>query len=341
MPEDTKFPVTRTDSISRLFLALDERVTAFSAFRRAFEAGAWPSAGVGVDELGASSGGKARKPTIECVALTDEAAISDAREALAHHPDARLILVYQNPASFVAAGAIEKGTASALGTWREESQRLLETVRRQRHQIVLVDGHAGLATPSALVGQIAQRLGCELERSLLVDYPETPTVDGVASALADFTIRHDELGGRLIAELEASSLPLPPSYAYTKANVLDIWCQSGEAEGQKAKLQELEQEGDLLLVQLRQVQEELKRYYFVNKDLEEKLRQAQTLSTQREEALTRTVDELARKRKALAAKRKELERKKKQVQDIYRSTSWKLAGPLRKVRRLFSRRARG
>jgi len=340
---------------SPLFLAIDDRATDFIQIQRAFDSGSWGRAEAGAPQNAVSRVAQPPSSAITRISLTDESVVAEAQQTLAREPDARLIFIYQNPAVFLAAQVKPDAGGSPLQVWCDATQQLLENFRKHRRQSILIDGHAAISAPAALAEQVSARLGYVLDLSKLTDAQDSTDVDAVMLALADAAMRHDDAANRLLTELEASSLPLPPPYSDTKANVLDAWRQSGEAEDQKAKLQELERESDLLLVQLHQVQEELEHYYFVNKDLEEKLQQAQTLSTQREEALhqaqtlaiqreealTRTQAELARKRKALAAKRKELERKKRQVQDIYRSTSWKLAGPLRKLRRLFSRRARG
>lgn len=307
--------------VSRLFLAVDGREPAFESILKAFQAAGWPRA-ASAGGPGGRQSGSAGRPATERVVLGDEVAMAQAGDALSKDPGARLVVLYQSPAVFLAAGLEEEGGDIRLAAWQAEARRLLDTVRRHRRQTILVDGHAALAAPGALAEQIRARLRCDLDVAQLQQATAPDAVTGIARMIADYAVRHDAAASMLAAEWQASSLPLAPPAEAEVAEAIAEW-RKGEA-GSPAKLRELQEENDLLLAQLHETQEELEPYLLAGRGTVLDPNAAAELKRLRAE-VTKTTRQLATRNK--------------QIEEIYQSKSWKLTAPLRKVVDLMSRGA--
>jgi hypothetical protein len=142
--------------------------------------------------------------------------------------------------------------------------------------------------------------------------------------LANQFVAQADLPVHILPELLACTFPLTDD-GY-KAPRLDVNALSGEykakveTEKKSAEyLKEIEEENNLLLKELHRVQEELEVYFFKNKDVSSEV-----------DRLLEKIKEQDRKIKSIEW---ELGRAKTKIEQIRRSTSWKITGPIRVLKR--------
>lgn len=177
---------------------------------------------------------------------------------LESHPDAHLMIAVSLPALAIAAH-LENGTSpeEALSEWHASTLILLQLVRLNRRRISLVFTEAAMAAPKAFLEALAHRLQVELApRQLETQQPELP--GSLWRLIADYAMQSSMDARTLVAELEATALPIPaPEYSGLPPmdRVVSEYQTSVETPTRLAG--KLKEEKDLLLQQLQQVKEEL------------------------------------------------------------------------------------
>ncbi len=186
-------------------------------------------------------------------------------ENLARHPEAHLLVTVSLPTMAIAA-RLEQGTKpdQALTEWEASILKLLELVRPNRRRTSLVFIEAAMAAPTVFLKTLAQRLRIEPpHRQLEAQQPELP--GSFWHLIADYAMRQSIDTRDLVAELEATALPLPApenSGLPSAGLVFEEYQNSiekpirlaGQLETQAGKLKD---ENQLLSKQLQQVQKEL------------------------------------------------------------------------------------
>ena len=263
------------------------------------------------DALEAAVSGSGGDLFISRSALGSAQSLRDASDRLAADPNARLLIVYEDPVAALSLELENGADDLRLNDWIEQAERVLEVFRRQRKQVMLVDGNAAVANPSNLAQQLVDRLGASFSQ---IDLPplDNPAIT-MSWLIADHVIRTDQTACRLLAELRASSLPIPRGSDSEASALIAHWRNgSGMASGVEAEppvepsdepAEKLKEENELLLLQLHQVQEELEHYFFSNKDLDQEV----------------------------AALKQELGWKRDDIESLHNSMSWRVTAPLRKI----------
>jgi len=271
--------------------------------------------------------------------LVDDLAM--AKALLQAQPKAHALICYDTPERQIA-NCIGKDRApsQALANWMNQIEALLELYREHYQRITLVGQQALHDKPKALFQHLSLRSGIALGRV-------TPEKSEVAAEF-DQSTQHQSAMHRLLAlqalqhppaqrlaeELEASSLPLLDS-----AELFDLLDSThdilkqlpqgeavAESEGEdyqelKAKLEDVQQENDLVIEQLHKTQEELEQYILGNK------------GGRRVEKLERDIQSKNEKLHNFSQKNKQLITKLKsarqELKDLRGSKSWKVTAPLR------------
>ena len=187
---------------------------------------------------------------------------------------AHMLASYPSPAPVIAA-AIASGDqpASAVEQWLNDVQPLLKAFRRARKKILLVEHAAAVAEPSELMRELNQRLHLSLYRPVNGAAPDASELDPVYALMAESALRQDFTARRTLAELEASSLPLPNA---TGLDVIDLSATletyREKAEAPVRKVAPLKQENGTLLEQSNHLKQENARLLRELSQLQEKLR---------------------------------------------------------------------
>lgn len=254
------------------------------------------------------------------------------------------VVVYPNPVLFI--GEMLKAgesTNRALNTWRETTEQLLSRFRQDRRRLTLLDGHAAQAGPELLHRLLADRLPRSVNATGTAEGLQADSEPaGLFELVAAQALRQDETAAALVAELEASSLPLLRAYSID----VDAVLASGLPGTDTSDLDELREENELLFLQLHQVQEELEAHFLENQKKNNDLSNlkaevykargdAKTARDGRDESQAEFVE--AREtweadREALAS---QLEWHAATLTAVRRSLSWRLTAPVRRLLGLF------
>lgn len=279
-------------------------------------------------------------------------ALEDVETRLREDALARAVIVYPNPVMVLGAKLqAEEAMADSLQGWRESTERLLTLFRRDRRRITLLDGNAAQCAP----GLLSQLLGARLSLSIAIaedagaSQPDTEPA-GLPHLVAAQVLRQDDAVATLIAELEASSLPLGPAYRVD----VDAIVADGLAGEGRSEIDALGEENELLLLQLHQVQEELEAHFLESRKLIDAethqaradarqaradVQQARAETKQARLARNSLQAEFNEARRDWKAERKVLTDKLKwsanDLAAIRRSLSWRVTAPLRRVLGLF------
>lgn len=249
-----------------------------------------------------------------------------AKALLQAHPLAHVLICFDTPEDQIAKGISDDCVPSqALANWMNLVESLLELYREHYQRMTLVRQDALFNKQKALFEQLALRSGIALGRVTL-DKPESAEPNqlhqqqSAMKRLLALQALHYSPAQRLVQELEASSLPLVDSVRLL--DFLDvIYDTFKDAPGSNAeanheeyqeleeKLEDLQQENDLVIEQLHKTQEELEKYLLGKKQ-----------NTQKVEKLERDIQQL---RVQLASRNQELK-------SLRSSKSWTLTAPLRK-----------
>ena len=242
---------------------------------------------------------------------------AEAVQSLDGDPAAHLVVLYPNPVLDLAARVAARRESPGLDEWSDAIRRILEGYRRHRRQVTLIDSDAAQTDPAGLSAVVKRRLGLDIDMPRRAQTLTEPAAPLMPRAVTEAVIRWSEGFRKLIAELQASSLPLSIDAATDALRLLEEWRSAGSAPSalseqpeQPEKLRELEEENELLLLQLHQVQEELEANYLAGKGAADNRWSADQSS------------ELWRLRDELRWKDADLE-------GMCASWSWKMTAPLR------------
>lgn len=271
-------------------------------------------------------------------------ALDGIENGLRQDADTRAVIVYPNPVILLA-GQLQAGKrmGDAIAAWRDTTERLLVLFRRDRRRITLIDGHAAQRAPDLLQRLLGERLSRPLKVAEEGGAPgDAAEPAGLPQLVAAEALRQEEAAAALVAELEASSLPLGPAY---RINV-DAIAADGLTSADTAELDELRKENELLQLQLQQTQAELQALILENrimknerKSSSSEVEQARTEAGKARLARESLQAEFNEAREAWTAERTALTDKLKWTADdlaaVRRSLSWRLTAPIRRVLGLF------
>ena len=206
-----------------------------------------------------------------------------------------VVVLHRRPEYLIAAAIAQgKTPAEACQEWQQQAEGLLKWLRHNRRRACLIEIDALLAE-SANLEPLRERLGLKLpEHPLAHIHAQLPQVQPLYLLCALQTVRQSEACQSLMAELEASTLPLNDRSFVMPSLDIDALAEklnadSAAAEQKKQNTQhQLEQaqrdiekldqqlktgqeEGGLLLEQLHLVQEEFEAKALSQKDLEHQL----------------------------------------------------------------------
>lgn len=232
--------------------------------------------------------------------------------------DDELLLLCHTRPEYAVARAMEEGRmpSEGLASWREAAEAIMRAFRRRREKTVVVDAALAAREPKAFVEACAARFDI---RATTPPIPaagdlEYGQADDFRSLIATQVVSQDPAIPDLLRELEAASVPLGESDEPPRLDGDRLWSayqDLQEARGQE--LQDVREENELLLLQLHQVQEELESYYLEFKG-----------GQKRADEQKKRADE----------QKKRADARKKRINQIRRSTSWRITMPLRVLKRL-------
>ena len=219
-------------------------------------------------------------------------ALSDI-ENLLHLDDGvgHVVVLHRRPEYLIAAAIAQgKTPAEACQDWQQQAEGVLKWLRHNRRRACLVETDALLAENTNLE-PLCERLGLKLsEHTLAHVHAQLPHVQPLSLLCALQAVRQSEACQSLLAELEASTLPLNNRSFVTPSLDIDVLAEklnadTAAAEQKKQNTQnQLEQaqrdiekldqqlktgqeESGLLLEQLHLVQEELEKRFVAEQEL--------------------------------------------------------------------------
>jgi hypothetical protein len=272
---------------------------------------------------------------------TEEAAPEAARFLIAADPRDRLALVLAEAAD----------PDPALARWREAAETALAAFRPHRRACRLLDAATLAAAPPAVA---AQALGVTRAQAAALVARGTASAarpDAALLPLAELHLRRDRAALRLLAEIEASTLPIPGAarpdrLALARARMAAL---SGELASQRAARTEVEAEAARLAARASAAETGLEQLTRRAAQTEAHLAEARAALAETLREGARATDrargletELAtlratqvREAALSAARHRELTAARDEIDRLYRSSSWRLTAPLRALRRLF------
>ena len=266
---------------------------------------------------------------------------------LVGNPKAQAVVIYPNPV-LVIGTRLEEGDkpADAIEAWRRDTERLLGVFRRDRRKVTLVDGHAALAAPALFHRLLDARVPFSVGGLPDEEAGADGELAGLPHLIAAQALRQDDVAAPLVAELEASSLPLEPAYRIDVDDLVEKWATAVAATGSSPADEELAEENELLLHQLHTVQEELEAHFLENRRFDSRLDEMQAeakrarVAAEKARLARRSLQEefneagaaWKEERKALTDR---LTWTANDLTAIRQSLSWKVTAPLRRVLGLF------
>ncbi|MFU8832795.1 MAG: hypothetical protein ACNA7J_11670 [Wenzhouxiangella sp.] len=213
------------------------------------------------------------------------------RDWLANNADAHLLLLFNGPVMMIARSMADGvAPAEALERWRNDVEDVLAVVRRNRRRLTLLPLDQALESPETFTKILGERFGVKLRTPVsTAQTVEAPRA--MFRIMAENTIWQSVEARNLAAELDVNALPISPPANQTLSAVDEAYrqfmesemvtalsqqqhtsAQPGESEQElqalrdekkptEARIQDLEEENELLLQQLHHVQEELESYY--------------------------------------------------------------------------------
>ena len=202
-----------------------------------------------------------------------------------------VVVLHRRPEYLIAAAIAQgKTPAEACQDWQQQAEGVLKWLRHNRRRACLVETDALLAENTNLE-PLCERLGLKLsEHTLAHVHAQLPHVQPLSLLCALQAVRQSEACQSLLAELEASTLPLNNRSFVTPSLDIDVLAEklnadTAAAEQKKQNTQnQLEQaqrdiekldqqlktgqeESGLLLEQLHLVQEELEKRFVAEQEL--------------------------------------------------------------------------
>ena len=236
--------------------------------------------------------------------------------------------------------------AQALAEWTASARSLLHGYRRNRRKSLLVDVEHAATAPDeflrACADHLALRVPAEvppLEDAARDETASDPIVRLIATQWATSTPEVEEL----LMELQASTQPLrePCESAIDCAAAWQEYRTAQEERQDEIRLQELQEENDILLKQLHKVQEELESYYLELQDEKSKRSKAEDTVEKRDQKIREQAAAIKEKDKSYQNLLAQKQRLFRQLQDMRTSRSWRVTAPMRAlVQSVNGRRAR-
>ena len=268
-----------------------------------------------------------------------ETDLGAARERLLAESAVKLVVCYPNPGSAVAR-AIRSGendTGAALREWARGAHDVIELYQQNRDRVVLVDADAAIADVDALVGELAgfsatgrgpgaSAVAGQNASRVSVD----DNIDPIALAVAEALLRWSPECEQIVTRLTACSTPLPSPPRPSETPLLNAFRE--RAIVASARAAELRDEHELLLLQLKQVQEELDASYLANREIRARLLREEDKQRGIEadrRASAGLQEEMIQAKVAVAIREEEISRLRDEVMALRGSVSWRLTAPLR------------
>ncbi|MFI2810123.1 hypothetical protein [Microbulbifer zhoushanensis] len=222
----------------------------------------------------------------------------------------KYLLLHSRPEIIVAnAMSLERDPMETLEQWKASANCLIDFYLNNRERSLLLEVEAILQNPKRFMTSVIKHFQLTPESPEKRIIPDTLEAPPMYQLLANQLLAQTDELSRMIPELQACTLPLSEnSYVVPDVDIFSL-CEEHRAR------RPLEKENSLLLEQLHRVQEHLENYFLSNKSLTAKLESA-----------------LAENKKL----RSESKRAKDKVEQIRYSTSWRIMGPARVIKRTLS-----
>lgn len=324
------------------------------------------------DGGGPTAGSEATAPALHVYRQAD--GLDEATRWLREQPNTLLLLAYSAPIPTVAARIAldaDMPPERAVTDWMEQVEPMLAAFRRARRRMVLVEYAAAVARPGPLVDALGERLGLSLSapaKSHAPDQSAEETADPVHRLIADRACQHDIRSRQLVAELEASAIPVNGAGTSSAIDLSSTLHAYRKQSGQPAEeLTALKEENEVLQEQLQEARNNLEQVFEQKRDLDQKIKRLEEQSAHQEDRLEKQQSEIAnnselkeenelllmqlhqvqeelesyfldnrelnQKLDKLRAENKALERKARRannmLDDVHGSVSWKITAPLR------------
>lgn len=224
----------------------------------------------------------------------------------------KYLLLHSRPEILVAnAMNLEKDPVEALERWKASANCLIDFYLKNRKRSLLLEIEAIIKAPERFIKSVVDHFQLNPKSLDNKAIPDALGVPPMYQLLANQLLAQTDVLSEMIPEIQACTFPLSEnSYVVPDVDVLSL----GEEYRDRRPLEE---ENSLLLEQLHRVQEKLEKYYLNNKGLTADLESA-----------------LAENKKL----RSDVKRAKDKVQQIRYSTSWRIMGPARVIKRSLSRK---
>lgn len=272
--------------------------------------------------------------------------------------DAHLLLFYR-AATPVLAEAMGQGRPpdEPLQEWLAQAESILGMIRQNRRRVTLVEITLAQQDPAAFVERLGQRLSLPLKTPMSESAWGAADQDAIYRLIAHTAVMNNTKARRAAAELQATALPvgMEESLLPEALNAWQVYYQrTDEVERQQKQanekneqlsvqlermkkalekaqaeprqsgdLEELKEENELLLLQLHQVQEELESYYLEGRDLGSNYQQLEAQN-----------NKLEKEHRVLKQRAEVLQQK---IDNMRKSSSWRLTKPLRGFSKMFKR----
>lgn len=247
----------------------------------------------------------------------------------------QLFIGYRNPLLDLATRLEDSGfDERAVRDWMDDAARLVALAKSDRRRVALLDVDAMIAAPDAFSGVVSDRCGTEVKVSPPRSGPDRDeTCPGKLSLLAAaFALHQDDACQYVLSEIQASSLPMPDPSAPSLKTVLS---EAAKLDKSSRNFSGREAREELMLFQVRQVQQALEAEFRKSRNLESQLHQTRAETGAHIHHLT---GELHNHQAALVEKTAALETRENDLQAVLASLSWKITAPLRAVLGLFVNR---
>lgn len=266
--------------------------------------------------------------------------LAKAKALLQAKPEVHVLICYDVPEDQIAT-EIDNGLepSQALANWQNETEALLTLYRQYYRRMTLVAHSALYDQPKELFAQLSARSGISLSSVdlaspiQLADRESHERLLPTQRLLALQVLQHPP-AKHLAQELVACSLPLIETVSlfdlvdslhdtYRQLSTDTPTGNSEENSKLHESLQDLQQENNLLIEQLRIVQQELEQRLLGGQNSTEKLGKLEKEVKRQNEKLR----DVSQKNKGLEA---QLKTAKQELKALRNSKSWKVTAPLRK-----------
>lgn len=282
--------------------------------------------------------------------------LAQAAAWLAAHPQGHLVVLARLP-SVAVAHLLEQDIPpnQAVASWCSDADKLLQTLRTCRRRATLLFAEQAQANPDALLDGLGQRLQMHLAApDHDLSQPHLPSV--VLRLLADNALLHSMTARNLVAELEATALPLAKANGLLAPAADQVFQEYRSSLAQPTRAaRELSEENRPLLDQPQHVKQKIEVFTTEKQtvenpdtadDIEARLKDLQEENDLLLEQLHHVQEELERyylhgvqSSSDLHDLEQRLRAAEETVEALYNSKSWKITKPLRVMLDLFAGRS--